>query len=328
MRIRIIQVDGNLPNLALMNISAIHQSRGDEVVYTKSTKRDVLDGSFDRVYASSIFKWSVKQRERVANAWGGAVIWGGTGSDETHTVGQVVGSSPDLDYSHFQDFESSIGFSQRGCRLKCGFCVVPKKEGSVKSVKTIGEIWRGNGHKKQIILLDNDFFGQDMAAWKARLREAIDGKFKISFNQGLNVRLINQEACEWLSQVKYYDWKFKQRRIYTAWDNIGDEKIFFRGVGMMEKAGIAPNRIMAYMLIGYDPKETWDRLFYRYNKMVEMGISPYPMVYNNERKDLKKFQKWVVMRYAKFVPWEDFRDGKNFKTAKEWRATPQEGEEK
>ena len=48
---------------------------------------------------------------------------------------------------------------------------------------------------------------------------------------------------------------------------------------------------MAYMLIGYDKRETWERIFYRFNKMVERKIQPYPMVYNNKNKELKKFQR-------------------------------------
>ena len=64
---------------------------------------------------------------------------------------------------------------------------------------------------------------------------------------------------------------------------------------------------MAYMLIGYDKRETWERIFYRFNKMVERGILPYPMVYNNKDKKLKRFQRWVIRRYYQFVKWEDYR---------------------
>src|ERR1700729_4591710 len=47
------------------------------------------------------------------------------------TVEAVLGieETAPLDYSIYPAFDASIGFTQRGCRLKCGFCVVPKKEG-------------------------------------------------------------------------------------------------------------------------------------------------------------------------------------------------------
>jgi tRNA A37 methylthiotransferase MiaB len=36
------------------------------------------------------------------------------------------------DYTIYPRFQQSIGFTQRGCRLNCSFCVVPQKEGKVK----------------------------------------------------------------------------------------------------------------------------------------------------------------------------------------------------
>jgi hypothetical protein len=40
------------------------------------------------------------------------------------------------------------------------------------------------------------------------------------------------------------------------------------------------------MLVGYDKRETWERLFYRFNKMVEREIRPYPMVYGDRNRTL------------------------------------------
>ena len=92
------------------------------------------------------------------------------------------------------EFDGSIGFTQRGCRLKCGFCVVPKKEGKNRSVKTIADIWRGDPYPRHLHLLDNDFFGQPREQWQARVDEIIDGKFKVCLNQGINTRMIDDEV--------------------------------------------------------------------------------------------------------------------------------------
>ena len=46
-------------------------------------------------------------------------------------------------------------------------------------------------------------------------------------------------------------------------DNLGDERVFFRGVEMLAAAGIPPNHLLAYMLVGYDRRETWERVLYR-----------------------------------------------------------------
>ena len=102
----------------------------------------------------------------------------------------------------------------------------------------------------------------------------------------------------------------RSKRIYTAWDNIGDEKRFFTGIDLLVKHGISPKNVMAYMLIGYDKRETWERIWYRFNKMVDMGILPYPMVYDplQQRKDLKQFQRYVVRQYYRHKTWKEYLD--------------------
>jgi hypothetical protein len=85
--------------------------------------------------------------------------------------------------------------------------------------------------------------------------------------------------------VPYYDDAFKTRRLYTAWDNLGMRAVL-SGVDTLERHGIPPTHIMAYMLVGYDKRETWERLFYRLNRMVARGIRPYPMVYGERRRSL------------------------------------------
>ena len=155
-----------------------------------------------------------------------------------------------------------------------------------------------------MILLDNDFFGQKN--WREILNEAKKENFKICFSQGINLRLINEEIAENLSDIKYFDSNFKTRRLYTAWDNLKDEKIFLRNLKMLISKGIKARNIMVYMLIGFDPKETWEKIFYRFYKMADLGVLPFPMVYNNERKDLKKFQRWAVRGYYRFITWKDF----------------------
>src|SRR5208337_3425878 len=111
--------------------------------------------------------------------------------------------------------------TQRGCRLSCKFCVVPGKEGKPRTVATVADIWRGEPHPKHLHLLDNDFFGQDQ--WRERIAEIRDGGFKVCFNQGINVRAVTDEVAEALATVQYRDMKFKERRLYTAWDNLKDE---------------------------------------------------------------------------------------------------------
>jgi MoaA/NifB/PqqE/SkfB family radical SAM enzyme len=198
----------------------------------------------------------------------------------------------------------SIGFTQRGCRLKCKFCVVPTKEGKPRSLNTIANIWRGDPHPKKLHILDNDFFGNP--EWRTRVAEIRDGGFRVCLSQGINVRLINEEAATAIASIEYRDTKFSRRRLYTAWDNLHDERVFFKGVDMLEKAGIPPANLMVYMLVGYDKTETWERIWHRFNRMVERGIKPYPMVFDRARLDLCAFQRWVNQGLYRIMTWPEF----------------------
>ena len=307
MNVRLTQIDGKLPNLALMKLAHWHRAQGHNVTLTRRIHPELFEPAYDVVYASAIFQFSASRLERFRAEWPGAIV-GGTGTLNLATVEDIIdGEHEYYDYQDYPAYAASLGFTQRGCRLKCKFCVVPTKEGKPRSINTISDIWRGEGHPKHLHLLDNDFFGQPEEQWRARLDEVREGKFKICLNQGINVRLISEEAAEALASVEYRDDQFKQRRIYTAWDNLKDEKVFMRGVGFLIGAGIKPDSIMVYMLVGYDPSETWERLLYRFDKMVSMGVRPYPMVYDRTRRDLLAFQRWVVTGLYRAVPWADYQ---------------------
>ena len=303
MNIRLTQIDGALPNLALMKLAHWHKARGDQVHVTRSIQPELFEPAYDRVYGSAIFSFSADRLQRFESQWPGAIV-GGTGTMSAASVEDITGDHEGIDYEG-HDVDYSIGFTQRGCRLKCRFCVVPGKEGRNRGVATIAEIWRGAPHPRKLNLLDNDFFGNP--DWRARVDEIRAGKFKVCLSQGINVRLIDEDAAGALASIQYRNTRFNERRLYTAWDNLRDEKVFFKGVDLLERAGIPAKHLMAYMLIGYDPLETWPRLWHRFRRMVERGIDPYPMVYDRRRADLLCFQRWVITGLYRHVPWPEYQ---------------------
>jgi hypothetical protein len=322
LRVRLTQIDGKLPNLALMKIARHHRDRGEEIVFTKQVRRDMLEGDYSAVYGSAIFAFSADRVAEFRENFPDAILGGTHNLLDNTTVEQALGLGDDerFDYSIYPNFDGSIGFTQRGCRLKCGFCVVPKKEGKPRSVSTIAQIWRGEPYPKHLHLLDNDFFGQPRDQWEARIDEIRSGGFKVCLNQGINIRMIDADAAKALASITLRDDQFKTRRLYTAWDNIGDEQRFFTGVDTLEDAGIAPTCLLVYMLVGYDKRETWERVMYRFQKMTARGIRPYPMVYGDrnrslplgghngrlERRTLAEFQRWAIRKAYTFIPFEHY----------------------
>lgn len=308
MNIGLIHCDGKLPNLALMRLSTHFKELGHSVSLFRIPK-EIPWLQMDEIYGSSIFGFSAEKRERFNGMPN--VHWGGTGVDKTSSLNSVAIRDWDMvapDYSLYPDYHYSLGFTQRGCRLSCKFCVVPIKEGKPKAVGSIENIWRGKPWPKKIVLLDNDFFGQPQDAWEARINELIAGKFRVSFCQGINIRQITPESAAAIAKVQYRDNEFSCRRLYTAWDNLGDEKVFKQGVAIMQDAGIPTKHLMVYMLIGFKNGETFDEIYYRFNEMVKLGCLPYPMVFDHSRKDLKAFQRWVITGLYRACSWQDYRD--------------------
>lgn len=308
MLVRLTQIDGALPNLALMKLAHWHKVRGDEVVFSRSVERDLFEpDAYDRVYGSAIFKFSQQRLMRFEREFPGAIV-GGTGTPNlAFSVEEVIGQDYEhYDYSVYPDVTYSIGFTQRGCRLKCGFCVVPTKEGKPKSVNTIAELWRGDPWPRHLHILDNDFFGQPRESWQARIEEINAGRFKVALTQGINARMIDDEAAAALASIDYRDNDFKAKRLYTAWDSLHDQKRLFKGLDLLAKHGVKPDHVMVYMLIGYREGETEADWLHRQMTLRAWGARPYPMPFVRNAATVG-FQRWVVGAYDKRIAWTDWK---------------------
>jgi hypothetical protein len=300
----LIQLDGKLPNLALMRIAAHHRERGDRVEIRHGADfGGLFDEHFDRVYASTIFERSRLLGYRVLNTYPGAIL-GGTGWDRTVRLEDVGITTSAVDYSIYPAYRRSIGFAMRGCRMCCPFCFVPGKEGRARAAGTIAEIWRGEPWPREIVLLDNDFFGNP--EWRDRLAELRKGRFRVCFTQGINARVLRPEQAEGIASVDYRDSNMAERRLYTAWDSARDEARFFAGLELLCRQGVRPRHLLVYMLIGFACAETHADRDYRRRKLREFGALPYPMPYRRT-PELVGFQRWVVGAYDKRVSWDDWR---------------------
>ncbi len=92
MKIRLIDIDGKLPNLALMKLSTWHKSQGDEVYLNKCEHPD-------KVYISVLFTWNRYLASKLAAAFPHSIIdFGGTGWDVHKKLPTVVEAcTPDYD---------------------------------------------------------------------------------------------------------------------------------------------------------------------------------------------------------------------------------------
>jgi hypothetical protein len=291
---------------------------------------------YDLVFVSCIFEYKFEDIfvHIRTKGWEHKTIIGGYGSPFTHRLEDLIGKKADIyDFSLYPWFEPNIGFSQRGCRGRCDFCVVPKNEGRNHSVNSLKELLQKPTNK--LVLLDNDFFGQKN--WKEKADYILAEKLKVSFNQGINVRLLSEKQAEYLVEINPYSYTFKQRLLNTAWDQLRDEKVFRKKLEMLLGKGYKPDCIMVYMLIGFEEGETFEQIWYRFWTLQKYNVFPYPMVFIHPvpsmlSKGLRLFRQWVTY-YAKdrFVKHNTgsvdekdyYRDFKEF-FADSWKEAPEE----
>ena len=278
MKVGLIRVDGKFPNLALMKLSSWHKKKGDEV-----TLIDLSDMDFDRFYASNVFV-------------------GGSGYDlNAKLPDEIEHCKPDYDLFN-TDF--NIGFTSRGCIRDCKFCIVREKEGNIKEHSPLNEFIDDRFNK--IILMDSNFFASPK--WKEKLQKIMSKKWKVNFSQGLDLRLVDNEKAELLGKTKYYNWRFTRRLIHFAWDNIKEEEQIIDGLETVLKY-IPKHHIIVYVLVGFD--SSFDQDQYRVSKLIDIGVKPFVMLYNNCRDPtLRHFSRWVNKRYYEFVTWEDYQKKK------------------
>jgi len=296
MRVKLIQIDGKYPNLALMKLSAYHKSIGDEVGFNVVKP--------DRVYASFIFTWNKAQANGV-KAWFPENMdyrLGGPGLGKPNWLPDIVEHTmPDYE---LYGIDHSVGFTTRGCIRECGFCVVRRLEGYFKEHAPLEEFVHPD-HKK-VVLYDNNFLASRKALEK--LEWINNRKMKVNFSQGLDGRLVTPELAEALSKTRAYNHNWTRQCMHYAWDFYEEKtnKEIMRGFQTLIEAGVKPWRLTTYVLVGYNTTHAED--LKRALTLIEMGIQPFIMKYNNRRDDkwLNHLARWCNRLIYKSIDWEHY----------------------
>ena len=76
MHVRLTQIDGKLPNLALMKLAHWHSARGDQLHFTKHIERDRREPNYGAVYGWTIFSFSAERVAAFRAQWPNAVVGG------------------------------------------------------------------------------------------------------------------------------------------------------------------------------------------------------------------------------------------------------------
>jgi len=208
----LIDVDGRLPNLALMKLSRHYKEQGRKVVLAR---KSAFEKKAAIVYASCIFSSPSSQRviHNLKRYYGSSLIAGGSGIDLQMRLAEGIEALPP-DYSLYPELgDRAIGFLTRGCPFHCPFCVVPIKEGPVRKVADLRALLEDRKRSKLILLDDNllshpeaEDFLEKMAALKVQ----------VNFNQTLDIRLLNSRSAGLLRRIRASNVRFTRNVLHFS----------------------------------------------------------------------------------------------------------------
>jgi hypothetical protein len=261
----------------MMRVSQWHKDNGDEVEFYIPVKRGqsrLFEKKFDKIYCFSLFDFTPK--DRVPKG----AICGGTGFDLTTRLAKEI-EDADYDWSLYPDCDYSLIWFSVGCCYKEGkhpYCVVPKKEGCIKSV----EPKNLNPNGKYIRVMDNNLFANKK--WREAFQQMKDWKQPIHIEQGIDIRLLTDEMCVALNSLKQYD----KKQFKFAWDN-PKEKLLPKIEWLAER--IKPYKLGCFVLIGYWSNEADDIM--RVEALRKLGIDPFVMPFNKSDPYQHAYTRYV-----------------------------------
>ena len=279
MEIGLIQIDGTLPNLALMKLSAWHKSKGDKVILMKDKTISQRLIPLDKVYVSCIFEENKETAIKVSQQFKNCEI-GGIGVNNNKLPEEVNRIMPDYDLFKCN---YSLGFTTRGCIRNCYFCKVRQHEGNIRAVCDIYEFW--DKKHKEIIILDNNILALPKH-FKKIAAQIKKENLKVDFNQGLDHRLLTPEICKILLSLKH------KNEIRFAYDDIAYTPTVLKAIKMLKEAGLKNWQSRWYVYVG--EHDTFETVYKRMKLLQDEKQGVYVM------RDRKIYDK---PEFVALAPW-------------------------
>jgi hypothetical protein len=211
----------------------------------------------DEVHISVSFSWDLPAAEQLEKEWRhiAPVTIGGPATGQR-------GESfvPGMYLKH------GYVITSRGCRNRCWFCSVWRREGTVRELP-ITEGWN---------VLDDNFLScseQHIRSVFTMLAEQKKAGHRIEFTGGLEAGILKRWHADELR-------KLFPTQLFFAYDTPDDREPLIEAGKLLFQAGFSKmaHVLRAYVLIGY-PGDTFEKAETRLNETLQAGFVPMAMLY-------------------------------------------------
>jgi hypothetical protein len=228
----------------------------------------------DAVNISVSFTWDLPEAERLAKEWS-LIAPVKIGGPATGMRGE--------DFEPGQYLKPGYVITSRGCRNRCWFCSVWKREGDIRELP-ITEGWN---------VLDDNLLA---TSWKHFLHvcsmlqgEIFKGNPAPQFTGGLEAAILTEPQAKLLFLLK-------PKTMFFAYDTLSDREPLFEAGKLLRSVGFtfSSHVLRAYVLIGFHG-DTFEKAETRLRDTVSAGFMPMAMLYRdgsgNYDLSWKRFQR-------------------------------------
>lgn len=279
MKIRLVDVDSKIPNLALMKISSFFKNERHDVGF------DIQDP--DLVICSVIYKKNKWLLDGIVEEFPDSKFdFGGTGYDlHKKLPDDIEFIKPDYD---LYPSEYAQGFTTRGCIRNCDFCIVHEKEGELVKWQHPKEFY--DDRFDTIWIMDNNWIANkewffETSGW------IIEHDLKV-LECGFDVRLTDDKVLERISCMRF------PKGIHFAFDNSILSDVVKEKINLMQEYGFNTHKDVIFYVYCDSPSDVNSALS-RCRLLKKMNTNAFVM-YNIDRNRtprVKKLQHWANRRH-------------------------------
>lgn len=206
------------------------------------------------VKISVVFTWDISEGERLKRGW----------SDYYSDV-QIGGPAygdPGGEFTPGLFVKEGVTITSRGCPKKCGFCFVPRREGSIRELNI----------KPGWIVQDNNLLACSGGHVKAVFGMLKEQPHPISFNGGLDSVYLSDLHRPLFDSIRL-------KELWLACDYPNALKPLQKAARILD--GISRNKLRCYVLIGHKD-ETLTEAEKRLEDVYRLGFLPFAQLYKSE----------------------------------------------